>query len=173
MSKARHTLWLCQWFAVILLPIWVVWGTVAMSGDGWIGLILAVFLAPLLLLFLLIAGLLSIGIRSSRRAHGGPWYVWLMLGVWITVAVQPFFIPTGGDAGPSPSVMERIGLSVEANNSFISVFFWTSAVLLALAWIATGTAGSVRPFGDGSDRVLKLEAWKSQRRLDEANQRQT
>lgn len=167
--RARFALWVAQWFAVILVPGWLVEGTALLAGGGWSVFIMSGFVAPLLFVLLLIAALLSVGMRSARRSRGGPWFVWLLVGVWICVAVQPFLIDPGTDGGPSPSALERLGLSQPTDSSLVSFFFWAAAVLLALAWISTGAAGFAPPFGDGSDRKVQQRRQQQLDRLDELN----
>jgi hypothetical protein len=168
-GRARQVLWRAQWFGVVLLPVWLVSGTALIAGGGYTLLFLSVLFAPMLLVLLLIAGLLSVGIRSSRRSHGGPWYVWLLVGVWACVAVQPFLIEGYSDVPTIPSALERLGVSQQTDQSLISFFFWAAAALLALAWIATGVAGSAPPFGDGSDRKKQQRRHQLTDRLDRLN----
>ena len=112
---------------------------------------------PVVLGMLLIAATLSVGITSASRAHGGPWYVWLLVAVWVCIAVQSLLIEGGFDT-ISPSGLERLGLSEDADHFLITFFFWAAAVLFALACISTGVAGAAPPFGDGSDRELRQRA---------------
>lgn len=168
-GRARQVLWIAQWFVAILLPVWLVSGTALIAGGGYTLLFLSVLFAPLLLVLLLIAGLLSVGIRSARRSHGGPWYVLLLVGVWVCVAVQPVLIEGYSDITTIPSALERLGVSQQTDQSLISFFFWAGAVLLALAWISTGAAGYAPPFGDGSDRKVQQRLQRERDRLDDLN----
>jgi len=167
--RARFVLWIVQWFAVVLVPAWLVYGTGLIAGAGGSFFLVAMFAAPLLLVLLLFAAILSVGIRSARRGRGGPWYVWLVVAVWVCVTVQPFLLESDSVAGLMPSALERLGLSVSADRSLISFFFWAGAVLLALAWIAAGAAGATPPFGDGSDRKAQQRRLRELDRLDELN----
>ena len=167
--RSRAILWLAQWFAVIVVPGWLVWGTSVIAGAGGSYFLVAVFAAPLLVVLLLIAAILSVGIRTARRARGGPWYVWLLVAVWICVGVQPFLLESESTSGSGPSALERLGFPASADHSLVSFFFWAAAVLLALAWISTGAAGYAPPWGDGSDRKELQRQQRLTDRLDQLN----
>lgn len=154
--RARFVLWVAQWFAAVLVPAWLAVGTAVLSGGLSVVFIMFVFV-PVVLGMLLIAATLSVGITSARRARGGPWYVWLLVSLWICIGVQSLLIEGGFDT-ITPSGLERLGLPEAADHALISFFFWAAAVLFVLACISTVTAGAAPPFGDGSNRELRQRA---------------
>ena len=154
---ARSVLWVAQWVAVVVVPAWLVVGTAIISGGGETTSLIIIFLVPLVpmtLCLLLTAAILSVWIPSARRTRGGPWYVWLLAASWAGIGILPLLIPGGFDV-ITPSGFERLGLSESADQALIGVFLCAAAVLLLLACISTGLAGSARPFGDGSDRASR------------------
>ena len=92
LHRARFVLWVAQWFAAVLVPAWLVVGTIVFSGGGLSVVFIMFVVPPVVLGMLLIAATLSVGITSARRAHGGPWYVWLLVAVWFCIAVQSLLI---------------------------------------------------------------------------------
>lgn len=168
--RARFVLWVAQWVAAVLVPAWLVVGTIVFSG-GDLSVVFIMFLfAPVVLGMLLIAGTLSVGITSAQRARGGPWYVWLLVSLWVCIGVQALLIEGGFDT-IMPSGLERLGLPEAADHSLISLFFWAAAVLFVLACISTGFAGAAPPFGDGSNRELRQRAESLSRAAPDADSR--
>jgi len=155
--RARSALWIAQWFAVVLVPAWLVVGTPVISGGDWSTAAILIFFVPLVpmaLVLLLTAAILSVAIPSARRTRGGSWYVWLLAADWVCIGILPLLIPVGFDV-ITPSGFERLGVSESADQTLIGVFLCAAAVLLLLACMSLGLAGSARPFGDGSDRASR------------------
>lgn len=149
--RARFVLWVAQWCAAVLVPTWLVVGTTVFSGGGLSVAFIMIVSAPVVLGLLLIAATLSVVITPARQARGGPWYVWLLVAVWVCIAIQTLLIEGGFDT-VSPSGLERLGLSEGVDHFLISLFFWAAAVLWVLACVSTGAAGAAPPLGDGSPR---------------------
>jgi hypothetical protein len=164
----RGILWLAQWFAVVLVPAWLVVGTTVFSGGGLSVAFIMVVSVPIVLVALLTAATLSVTIPSARRTRGGPRYVRLLAASWVCIGVQALLIQGGFDV-ITPSGFERLGLSEAADDALVSFFLWAAAVLLTLACISTALAGSAPPFGDGSDRALRRQELHERDSPDDLN----
>ena len=165
--RVRSILWVAQWFAVVLLPVWLVAGTEWVLPHSW-AVIGMVIYALFLFVMLLVPAILSVAIRTAWRRSGGPYYVWLLLGAWVCVAMLPFLAADLFE-GYTPSALERVGLAPSINAVLYQSCFWGGAGLIALAWIAALAVAAPPPLGEGAPRKRRPTRQQILDRFDELN----
>lgn len=125
-----------QWVAIIVLPGWVLVGSVVFaSGGGWYVFVLLVAI-PTLLVLLIIAPLISLAVPRGYRSPVTAVSAILTLVLWVVVLLNPLALEEAGDGPVGPSFFERVGVPSEINQ-LIWAGLWAAIPVLLLGIWAT------------------------------------
>jgi membrane protease YdiL (CAAX protease family) len=129
--------------AVLLVPIWIVFGKMLFGGPGgWGAMILMYTAAPVLFLYHVL--LFLVALRKNRQKYFGcrdynlsPAASKYLLAYYVGQVGVQLFMDDGGDQGSMGSVMEHwLGLSRQVCEGVDTVFaFGTVGLAVVLMWL--------------------------------------
>lgn len=136
-DRLGRFVFVAQWVAVIVLPIWVALGRYVVGDQpGWFSVLFLFFGAPLMALVLLIAPIVCVSSRSIRRARAVPFgFAVASVALWVLVLLASAFIVDAGDAwGPNSIAMTVLG--IEAYSPGMDVIEEIGRWLIGVAVVA-------------------------------------
>jgi hypothetical protein len=136
----ENAVWSGQWFAIPVLPIWLLVATEWLAGDGWTSLFLLIFFCPILLIALTITALLSLMVRNTHNRATVVYAVGSVI-TWALVVIYPLFTEQQVDSVIAPpSFAERAGVSIALDQAAEVGIFWACCGLFVITWASVVVA---------------------------------
>ena len=128
----RRIVFVAQWFAAALLPVWWFVQPGAFN-PGWAA-VLMLFVAPILLVLLIVSSLVAVLARPGKpvAAVSGGYAIAAPLS-WLFAFLLPLAMEGASDARSYPSAFELLGMPSAVAGALAGVF----GILFLLGWIAS------------------------------------
>lgn len=142
MNEWRSTVYRIQWIVPILIGVW--WFLAPGAGIGGWATLMMLFVAPVLVVLLIVPAIVSVASRHNRSEGMVPKPYAIAAPVpWILLLVPPAALEGADDVRSYPSILENIGLPAAAAGPVAYSFLLGSFV----AWIVclSTASGSHEP----------------------------
>jgi predicted RND superfamily exporter protein len=156
MTRLGRFVFVAQWFAAVLLPLFVVLGRGLVGADlGWMAVIGIIYGAFVILLLLVppLVTLFDREVRAARAERSG--FAITSIVLWAAIVVTGLSIPDSGDSGHLDSaLMTWTGMSYEVSTSIFAIASAVVGVAYLIAFILA-IVGIVRGSSARADAALQ------------------
>jgi predicted RND superfamily exporter protein len=156
MTRLGRFVFVAQWFAAVLLPLFVVLGRGLVGADlGWMAVI-GIIYGAFVILLLLVPPLVTLFDREVRaaRAERSAFAITSIV-LWAAIVVTGLSIPDSGDSGHLDSaLMTWTGMSYEVSTSIFAIASAVVGVAYLIAFILA-IVGIVRGSSARADAALQ------------------
>jgi len=147
-ARLGRFVFVAQWFAALLLPLFVFLGRGAVGGElGWMALIGIVY-GVFVILLLLVPPLITLFDREVRAERAERTvFAGASIALWVSLVIVGLSIPDSGDSGHLDSAISNwFGVPYEASTVVFGLFAALAGLtyfvtfILAIAGIAAGSS---------------------------------
>jgi hypothetical protein len=138
MTGLRRFVYVAQWIVPFVAAIW--WFLAPGTGSaGWSYLFIVV-LAPVMLVLLYAAAIVTVARRANRRVRmPHAWYAVISVVLWLLLLLMPTGLQGSDDMRTYPSILQDLGVPVPVAGWITLVCIWCIYPLcvaaIAVSWI--------------------------------------